>query len=104
MKAQLAEIDKHSNTCFHGKAIPPIPIHPSCCCGHVSVCQGECNPMTSCCKHSIVYDHIPAKDGIRSMIESSHAQLRQSACIKMACLKNFSVLIITGLIKSFRTW
>ena len=82
MKARLSEIDKHSNTCFHGKAIPPIPIHPSCCCGHVTVCQGECNPMTSCCKQSVVYGHIPAQEGIRSMVESSHAQLRQSVCIK----------------------
>ena len=82
MKARLAEIDKHSKICFHGKAIPPIAFPPSCCCGHSRTCQGECNPSTSCCKQPKGQGYTRSQESIRSMVEASHEQLRQSVCIK----------------------
>ena len=82
MKSRLAEIDKHSTMCFHGKAIPPIPVVNPCCCGHGILCKGECNPIKACCKKSALDNCAQNQGSIRSMVESSHAQLRQSVCIK----------------------
>ena len=54
MKAKLAEINSHSKLCFHGKAIPPTSTAPC------------------------IYN----SENVRSAVESSHAQLRQSVSIK----------------------
>ena len=54
MKAKLAEINSHSKLCFHGKAIPPTSTTP----------------------------YIYNSENVRSAVESSHAQLRQSVSIK----------------------
>ena len=54
MKAKLAEINSHSKLCFHGKAIPPTSTAP----------------------------YIYNSENVRSAVESSHAQLRQSVSIK----------------------
>ena len=54
MKAKLAEINSHSKLCFHGKAIPPASTTP----------------------------YIYNSENVRTAVESSHAQLRQSVSIK----------------------
>ena len=82
MKAKLSEIDKHSKMCFHGKVIPNIPIVPPCCCGHIKLCRGECQPMKPCCKQPKMNNAPPNSESTRSLVESSHNQLRQSVCIK----------------------
>lgn len=86
MKASLAEIDQHSRICFHGKVIPPVAHPPPCCCGHAAACRGECTLVTPCCqqhteKSSQPLESCRGSENIRSMVETSHAQLRQNVCI-----------------------
>ena len=82
MKAKLSEIDKHSKMCFHGKVIPINPIAPPCCCGHIKLCRGECEPIKPCCKQPEKNNASPNFESTRSMVELSHNHLRQSVCIK----------------------
>ena len=89
MRSRLAEIDQHSRICFHGKAIPPPP--PPCGCGHFNACRGQCKPAKVCCQplpHASasgrnVYplDSTVQWCNTRSMVETSHANLRQNVCI-----------------------
>lgn len=82
MKAKLAEIEKHSKTCFHGKVIPFNYNVPPCCCGHIKSCRGECDPVRQCCKQQNSETGPPYSENTRSMVEASHKLLRQSVCIK----------------------
>ena len=82
MKAKLAEIEKHSKTCFHGKVIPVNYNVPPCCCGHIKSCRGECEPVRQCCKQLNSETGPPYSENTRSMVEASHKLLRQSVCIK----------------------
>ena len=82
MKAKLAEIDKHSRMCFHGKVIPMNHNSPQCCCGHIKECHGECEPVRKCCKRPNVGATLNHFDSTRSMVQASHNQLRQSVCIQ----------------------
>ena len=82
MKAKLAEIDKHSKMCFHGKVIPMNYNGHSCCCGHIKSCVGECQPVRQCCKPPNSTANPSYFENTRSMVETSHKQLRQSVCIK----------------------
>ena len=72
---KLAEIERHSNICFHGKKILPGQLIAQplgvCCCGHSSMCEGVCKPVRTCCKGNY------CNQDIRSMVQKSHADLHE---------------------------
>jgi len=86
MKHKIADIERHSRTCFHGKTIVgshaggggnahqqgPPPSFGVCCCGHAATCVGQCQPVRTCCRGNY------CGHDIRSAVQASHAQLHEA--------------------------